>query len=100
MVDTLMIGFQTFILLLLAKSFVKTPLKLYGCFVAFVKTFFVFLPTNMLFYWFTEKKELRWEDLPTNAFVLSSIAVLVVSAVKAVLHHFDVQRIETRDDSK
>jgi len=95
MIDSFIVAMQALVLILLAKMFVNTPIKLIGSIAAIFKTFSCFTPILLVMFSLTTTWTNDWIALIILSFELSVIAVLVVSAVKIVMLRF---RTEIMDD--
>ncbi|MFN3717190.1 MAG: hypothetical protein ACK4R8_10765 [Thiobacillus sp.] len=93
MIDAFTVGVQTLVMIVLAKTFVRTPLTLYGVLGSLLKVFFSFAPVLITVSWVTRGAQ-SLMTLLTLAFELSATAVLIVSAVKAILLHFHTEEEE------
>jgi len=95
MIDSFTVAMQTLVLILLAKMFVNTPIKLVGSIAAIFKTFSCFMPILLVMSSLTTTWTNDLITLTILSFELSVIAVLVVSTVKMVLLRL---RAEGMDD--
>ncbi len=83
MMEAFTVGMQTFVLLLLAKTFVRTPIGMHGSLIALLKTFISFMPVSLITSLATDTWTGDWMSFTVGAFGLSFFVVVIVSALKA-----------------
>jgi hypothetical protein len=85
MMDAFTVGMQTLVLILFAKTFVRTPIGMHRSLIALLKTFISFMPVLLITSLATDAWTEDWMSFTVLAFELSFVAVVIVSALKAFL---------------